>query len=65
MSGQSRDLQHDGRASLRIEYRRSGWRVVRTCACHLREPVTMSFDSREEAIRALEALDDDARRGAP
>jgi hypothetical protein len=76
MTGQTRDLVHDGRASL--EVRRfakgtrvlakasgvPGWYVVRTCRCHFNELITVPFDSRARAERALTVLDDDARRYA-
>lgn len=38
-----------------------GWYVVRTCPCHKDQPVTVRFDDRKRAERALAALDLDAR----
>ena len=67
-------LEHDSRASLVVRYfepagghpdlYRLGWYVVRTCPCHQGLPITVPFESEARAIRALNALDEDARRRA-
>lgn len=64
-------LEHDGAAALRVEYRNStgnnhgeGWRVVRRCLCHEDEPITVPFDTPEEAEHVRQVLDRDARRHA-
>lgn len=67
----SRTIEHDGRASLRVAYRRAsfnfagGWRVLRACTCHFGEAISVSFDSRAKADRLVDVLDEDARRYAP
>jgi hypothetical protein len=69
-----RDLEHDGAASLRVQWlhgRRggsrgslspAGWCVVRICACHRGLTITVPFDSPERAEHALAVLDADARQ---
>jgi hypothetical protein len=65
-------LEHDGAASLAVLHLAAvrtgtGWYVVRTGPCHRGLPITVPFDDREAAERALAVLDEDARRrhGAP
>jgi hypothetical protein len=64
-------LEHDGAASLTVKWLRAGnnvaadYSVVRTCACHFGERITVGFDDRERAERALNVLDEDARRRDP
>jgi hypothetical protein len=38
-----------------VDYR-PGWYVIRTCTCHMREPVTVGFPSRADAERVMALL---------